>query len=78
MCDSTKYKVNVYRDIVGMSFRQAQDYLDFEYRQGRAPNLQLRLIWKNGDYLVITTDYRTDRVNVKVWYDAITEVDGIY
>ena len=70
--------VNYYKNIIGMSFRQAQDYLDFEYRQGNIPSMNLRLVWKNGDYLVITADYRTDRINVKLWYDAIIEVDGIY
>lgn len=64
--------------LIGMSIKQAQDYLDMEYRLGNMPYMKLRTIWKNGDPLVITTDKNDFRINIWNWYGQIINIDGIY
>jgi len=66
------------KELLGMSYRQALDYLEFEYRLGKIPYMKLRTIWKNGSYLVITSDKSDYRINIWVWYDQIINIDGIY
>ncbi len=71
-------KLTNMKRLSGMSSRQAQDYLDMEYRLGNIPYMKVRVVWKNGDPLVITADKSNFRVNVWVWYDEIINIDGIY
>jgi len=66
------------KQLLSMSTRQAQDYLDMEYRLGNMPYTKVRVVWKNGSPLVITSDKSNYRVNVWIWYDQIINIDGIY
>jgi hypothetical protein len=67
-----------FKELYGMSSRQAQDYLDMEYRMGRLPYYKIRVIWKNGEYLLINADQCRYRINVHVWYDEIVYIAGVY
>lgn len=66
------------KQLLSMSTRQAQDYLDMEYRLGNIPYTKVRVVWKNGSPLVINSDKNNYRVNVWIWYDQIINIDGIY
>lgn len=41
-------------------------------------DLRVRVVKIDGEPCIITADFRTDRINVEVENDIITEVDGIY
>jgi hypothetical protein len=58
------------RRFVGMTVRHAR-------RLGRAHDCLVRVVRRNGEDLIVTTDFRTDRANVAVRDHRITRVVGI-
>jgi hypothetical protein len=59
------------RELVGLRVRKAR-------RVSAAHGCELRVVRRNGEPLVVTQDFRTDRVNVAVRHRKIRRIVGIY
>jgi hypothetical protein len=59
------------RELVGLRVRKAR-------RVSASHGCELRVVRRNGEPLVVTQDFRTDRVNVAVRHRKIRRIVGIY
>jgi hypothetical protein len=59
------------RELVGMRVKKARRVSD-------AHACELRVVRRNGEPLVVTQDFRTDRINVAVRHRVVKRIVGIY
>jgi hypothetical protein len=59
------------RELVGLKVKKAR-------RVAVAHACELRVVRRNGEPLVVTQDFRTDRVNVAVRHKVVKRIVGIY
>jgi hypothetical protein len=59
------------RELVGMRVKKARS-------TAATHGCQVRVVRRNGEPLVVTQDFRTDRVNVAVRHRVVKRIVGIY
>lgn len=63
-------KIAEINDIVGKKLEDAQEF-------AKTKSLTIRVVQKDGKHLIITSDYRSNRVNVAIFNNKIANIVSV-